>query len=290
MSTIEAYRRIANQQLFAMKSFEKAWAIWLPQLHKLTDDFQDPLKVLKLGSELSSVFTSTASGRGQGDVSSAGASWEALVCWYLNVVLSGTNAVAIKQSRKWVPECVNDALTVNYSNTQTNTESDLVVLVFPDAFDFTSIVDRDVESFSNSVRSILTDIEVHVVQCKTNWNDNAQIPMLWDMVYKADGFKASNLTIGRAGVSIGDLRNFSYSFVTVPSQKESKRPKANSLSVKRVYNLSGGNYWGMETQSGVARALHEFFKNNLRSVFTGPVDHSIKRAIDGKIGWFAGGQ
>ena len=25
--------------------------------------------------------------------------------------------------------------------------------------------------------------EIGVIQCKTNWNDNAQIPMLWDMIY-----------------------------------------------------------------------------------------------------------
>ena len=30
-----------------------------------------------------------------------------------------------------------------------------------------------------------TSLEIHIIQCKTNWNDNAQIPMLWDMVYSA---------------------------------------------------------------------------------------------------------
>lgn len=274
--------------LFKMKSFNSAWEFWLPEILNATDNFKDPYKILQLGNHLSSIFISTSKpGRGQGIVSAAGASWEGLTCWYLNLVLSGTNALAIKQSKLLVPEAVNEALTVNYSNIQTNTESDIIVIVFPDDFDFDSILARDTAGFSMIARKRISEIEAHVVQCKTNWNDNAQIPMLWDMVYKADGFKSSNLTIGKNGISMSDLKDFSYSFVTVPSQKEERIPKAGSIAVNRVKNLSGGNYWGRPSQSGVARGLHEYFKHNLANVFDGPVDHSIAAAIKQNIGWFS---
>ena len=288
MTTIENYRLKTIDALFGVNSFSNAWEVWGTLLHQRSSNFQDAYKILQIGCELSEIFTTTSlPGREQSTVAAAGASWEGLVCWYLNAVLSGTNAVAMRQSKALVPIAVNDALTVNYSNIQTNTESDILVIVFPDEFDFQSINSGDVQKFSELVRLRLSEIEVHVVQCKTNWNDNAQVPMLWDMVYKAQGFKSSNLSIGRNGVNVSDLKNFTYSFVTVPSQKEDRIPKANSTAVNRVKNLSGGNYWGNPTKSGVARGLHEFFKNNISNEYSGPVDHSIASAIARQIGWFA---
>ena len=59
--------------------------------------------------------------------------------------------------------------------------------------------------------------EIGIIQCKTNWNDNAQVPMLWDMIYSAGGFRGRNITIGRNGYNIQNAQSFTYSFVTVPS-------------------------------------------------------------------------
>lgn len=54
------------------------------------------------------------------------------------------------------------------------------------------LVDRDANS-----------IDINVIQCKTNWNDNAQIPMLWDMVYNAQSFKNKNTSqMGNASLEL----------------------------------------------------------------------------------------
>ncbi|MCH1941641.1 hypothetical protein [Holdemania massiliensis] len=39
------------------------------------------------------------------------------------------------------------------------------------------------------------EIEKQIIQCKTNWNDNAQVPMFWDAVYAADRFR-NGITVG----------------------------------------------------------------------------------------------
>ena len=38
------------------------------------------------------------------------------------------------------------------------------------------------------------------LQCKTNWNDNAQVPMLWDIIYSSNE-KLNNISVGINGVS-----------------------------------------------------------------------------------------
>ena len=43
------------------------------------------------------------------------------------------------------------------------------------------------------------------LQCKTNWNDNAQIPMLWDLIYNAQGFKISNISVEIKGISLNSF-------------------------------------------------------------------------------------
>ncbi len=108
-----------------------------------------------------------------------------------------------------------------------------------------------------------SDLEINIIQCKTNWNDNAQIPMLWDMVYSARRF-ATNITVGRNGYSIQNVKYFSYSFVTVPSNRlDSYKP--NATSVKRVENLTGGNYWGLPTLHNVAASIKEMLLKNLNN-------------------------
>lgn len=286
MPDIEDYRSAAIHRLFNMDSFSNAWSAWLPEILKLTDGFNNAYKTLKLGSSLSAVFKMTGSGdRSQGELSGGGAAWEALVCLYLNMVLSGTRAVAIKQAKYMVPQPVSDALTVSYGNFQANTESDVLVLVFPEGFVFPEDTKREYHLFSERARNSIDEIGVHVIQCKTNWNDNAQIPMLWDMLYSTNGFKRKGIEIGANGLDTDSLNTFTYSFVTVPTQK--KEIKAASTPVNRVTRLSGGNYWGKPSQSGVALALDEFFKRNLGPLFPSKVEDKIKQSRKSKIGWFS---
>jgi hypothetical protein len=103
--------------------------------------------------------------------------------------------------------------------------------------------------------------------------------MLWDMIYSAGGFRGRQISVGRNNFSIQQLGNgFTYSFVTVPSVKL-ENFKNTSLAVKRVYNLSGGNYWGLATKDGVARCIKEIF-NNYRS---GYEQSDIRRTLSTAI-------
>jgi hypothetical protein len=286
MEFIEEYRWRALDNLFRLKAFEKAWKTWGPEASALTDGFKDASKVFGLGNHLSDLFRSTASaGRSQSTLSVAGGSWEALVTWYLNVVLSGTNGVATKQLRALVPTPISNALSINYGSEPTNTESDVIGLVLPEHIAGKNVAGEKFKKVLDTlVAPALHEISVVTIQCKTNWNDNAQIPMLWDLVYSSTGFKGSNMTIGIEGRSVKDLAEFRYAFVTVPSQKAAIKP--NTMPVRRVSSLSGGNYWGQPTVSGVASGLPEIFKRSFGAAFDGTVTSSIQRAIDKKLGWF----
>lgn len=175
--------------------------------------------------------------------------------------------VVIKSKKDLLPRFITDAIAVKYNNFKSNTEADLIYIAFPRIIDWPE--KGEAEHYSAYFDRILStsfsmkDIAVGVIQTKTNWNDNAQIPMLWDMVYSAKGF-GRNVTVGSKGRSIESFASFTYSFVTVPSQKDvDKSFKVTSTSVNRVRNISGGNYWGLPTKDGVADSLNEFIGRNL---------------------------
>jgi len=193
------------------------------------------IDILNLGDHLSDIFrTTAASGRGQNELSGGGTAWEALVCWYLNLCMVGSRIVAVKKM-SIVPQPIKDAITINYGNFACNTESDITIIIFPETPDYVTDIqrlsvaikgrnqaflkndklDRGVLNFL--VERDFDDFEIGIVQCKTNWNDNAQIPMLWDMIYSANGFIGRNITIGRNAHNLHDAKKFTYSFVTVPS-------------------------------------------------------------------------
>jgi hypothetical protein len=281
---IEYIRQKSVEKLFDMNSFTHNWnSIWRQDIATRLGQNFTPRDILNLGDSLGDIFRSTGvSGRGQDEVSSAGHTWEALVCWYLNICLAGSRVVVIKQHKTIVPEPIRDALTVLYGNFPSNTETDLIAITFPDNIDYTG----DIQNLSNNAylstanvrvfnrnnklqfKSILDALsdrdfdnyEINVIQCKTNWNDNAQIPMLWDMIYRAEGF-AEQITVGRNGYNINRLNRFAYSFMTVPTVRLDKI-KSTSTQVKRVINLSGGNFWGYPTSDNIAQSIKEIINRN----------------------------
>jgi hypothetical protein len=282
---IESHRRQAIESVLSTGTMVKVWPVWQAELRRLSNDFSDSSAVFRLGNHLSDVFKMTSTQqRGQSDLSSAGAAWECLICWYLNLVFSGSRAVAIKQKQSLVPSCVSDATTVMYGSNRTNTESDLVVLIYPDALQLPetefAVTEADALLRKNISRAV-----IGIIQCKTNWNDNAQIPMLWDIVYRAQEFRDKGIKVGQNGVKVHDFAQFSYSFVTVPTTGKPIKP--SSMAAKRVSNLSGGNYWGRPSENGVALSLCEIFDRNFRTAFSGNFEASIESAIQSKTGLFA---
>ncbi|MDW3209102.1 MAG: hypothetical protein R8N23_04500 [Reichenbachiella sp.] len=293
----EILRKDSIDSLFNANTFNTAWQHWKNEIQNIIGTNYTELDLINLGDHLSEIFKSTGgSGRAQSSLSGGGAAWESLVCWYINLCCVGSRIVAVKKM-SLVPSPIQDAITVNYGNFACNTESDITVIIFPDKPQYTNNLDSNTlysdgnESIAALKRGKLNydylnkitqldfdDFEIGVIQCKTNWNDNAQIPMLWDMIYSANGFRGRNITIGKNGFNIHQTKNFTYSFVTVPSNQNAIY-KDTSVSVKRVTNLSGGNYWGNPTEQHIARSLKEIFTNNYNSGYNSNIRTDIRNCL-----------
>jgi hypothetical protein len=284
MKDIEDYREVVIDDLFRNSSFNAAWSVWKTKIDILSDSMSDPVKVFELGSHLREIFFLTKTEKTQGDVNRAGEAWEALISWFLNTIFSGSRGIVIKKKAALIPQCISNSISINYGSDQTNSESDLVVIIFPKDFTFPTL-GCTMNDLSMLIAARLHDFEIGVIQCKTNWNENAQIPMLWDMVYRAKGFSDGNISIGKKSHSVEDVQKFTYSFVTVPTQKSEFKP--THMPVRRVRSLSGGNYWGKPTTNGVSWSLNEIFSKNYKSAFDKPIQQSISGAILNKTGVFS---
>ncbi len=299
------FRKKSMEDIFSTATMQKSWLIWEPEIKKLLGNKFDADQILQLGDHLSDIFKTTGeAGRAQGELSASGIAWESLVCWYINLCCAGSRVVAVKKM-SLVPKCIRDAITVNYANFTCNTESDITIIVFPNLSEYNSDIDNlaikdsqnnqipnyKKDKFNSEISEFLAKrdfnhFELGIIQCKTNWNDNAQIPMLWDMIYSVGGFKNNHISIGKNGFSIQNIEKFTYSFVTVPSNINVKY-HANSVATKRVTNLSGGNYWGKASQQGVAKSLKEIFTNNFSN---GVRNNSLRIDLKEAIPFFALGE
>lgn len=294
---LEDLREKSIEQLFETPTFQKSFPIWEDRIKTLTSK-KTPRQIIDLGDNLSNIFKSSGGcGRTQSSVSAGGCLWEALVCWYLNLCSIGRRTVIIKHNKELIPTPISNAITVNYNNFKSNTESDIIAITFPNKPEYTcpineiQINDENGENVQvqnqkgkYNTQNILnalcyrdfSELGIHIIQCKTNWNDNAQIPMLWNMIYSAEHFKG-NISVGSEGYSIHNVANFTYSFVTVPTSKEVIN--FNSTCVKRVNQLSGGNYWGKPTICDVASSIKEMLNRNFLNN-EGSHLESLKRELE----------
>ena len=283
MNLVEYIRKESVNALFQTNSFSNFWEHTNPSVqNSLTP--MTASTIMNIGDQLGPLFRGNLTERSQSGVSQAGTTWECFVCWYLNLCLIGSRTVVFRQSKHFIPQPISEALTVTYNTFRSNTESDLIAITFPDRPVYTDSTDNLVENSNHllddvslakrngklnylPIINLLADVhfqdyQVVVIQCKTNWNDNAQIPMLWDMIYSAEGFNSNrNIVVGTNGYSIRALNRFAYAFATVPTVALNKLTPT-SISVRRVANLSGGNYWGHSSVSGVANSLKEIFNRH----------------------------
>lgn len=298
----EYLRKISIESGFNSEPFKETWSIWKPVIQRYVNINASAESVIGLADQLADIFKLTnTGGRSQSSLAGAGFSWEAFVNWYLNICFIGSRAVAVRNISD-IPTPIRKALNVNYGTFKSNTEADIIVIIFPNldiyktSIDFLETNNNDIIISANShkrnrakIKNIIDNLtgahfekhEVGIIQCKTNWNDNAQIPMLWGMLYSVHEFKeGSQISIGIDSFSIDQLKKFTYSFVTVPTGKlENYKP--SSTAVNRVRNLSGGNYWGHQTKSSIANSLKEIFNYNFSSAFSqSNIRKSIRENID----------
>lgn len=267
-------------------SFKDNWEV---RQKFLQNNLKTPTRkneLIALGSVLSQAFSlSGKNDRSQGGVSSAGVVWESLIVWYLNLCLLGTNSVAIRGA-PLCPAPIKDALSVCFENTILRSEPDVLVLSSNALMESPPAATRSkmLEAVGEILEENFKELGVVNFQCKTNWNDNAQIPMLWNMLYnqsKKGALIPNGFSIGRNGHALQNLGYFGYGFVTVPTGNRGTSPyKPTSLCVMRVRTMSAGNYWGSPTVSGVSLSLAEFFNvfNRNAKLFPNVADIGVKAA------------
>jgi len=217
----DQFRKLAIENIFKTNTFQNCWQTWHPEINRLLGNNYSENEIINLGDHLSDIFKSTGGGgRGQGELSAGGTAWESLVCWYINLCCVGSRIVAIKKM-SLVPKSIQDAITVNYGNFACNTESDITIIIFPNLPEYNTdiaqlnVLDNNGVQIPSIIRNKFNidfsnyisardfhQFEIGIIQCKTNWNDNAQVPMLWDMIYSAGGFRGRNITIGKNGYNL----------------------------------------------------------------------------------------
>jgi hypothetical protein len=275
MSQLDDFRFSCLKAVADLEARKVPWPGYKKELQKILGKSPTAQDVFNVGAKLKQVFKSETRTRSQSDLSRGGASWEILITWYLNLVFWDTNVVVMRPSKKLLPPVVADAMAVKVKGVTTSRETDVIVIEVPKN---NSSIDLDSKAIDQIIRSNPQGTSVGVVQCKTNWNDNAQIPMLWNIVYAAQNLQVQNVVVGSNGFSPSSFGKFSYAFMTVPTNTE-KNGKDNfnpgSTAVVRVQGMTGGNYWGNPSQSGVADSVSEYFGRNFDDVFEGGVQKHI---------------
>ena len=279
MSQLDDFRYSCLKAVADLDARTRPWPGYREELQKILGESPTAQDIFNVGAHLKQVFKSEARTRSQSDLSRGGGSWEILITWYLNLVFWDTNVVVMRPSKKLLPTVVADAMAVKVKGVTTSKETDVIVIEVPKN---NSSVDLDTKAIDQIIRSNPQGTSVGVVQCKTNWNDNAQIPMLWNIVYAAQNLQVQNVVVGSKGFSPSSFGKFSYAFMTVPTNTE-KNGKDNfnssSTAVVRVQGMTGGNYWGNPSKEGVADSISEYFGRNFNDVFDGGVQKHISTKL-----------
>ena len=275
MLKVNNHKKKYLEHLFNIGSFKSSFPIWKKDIKTSFGSPFNGNSLFELGNNLSNIFKKTSDDtQSQSQKTAGGAAWECLITWYLNLIFWNTPVIAVRSKKDFVPSCIMDSLTVTISANSTNSESDIVIFDVPEHYIFDKNNLKIHEHYENNIeKSTLINL-----QCKTNWNDSAQIPMLWDMVYNSTS-KLPHVSVGRNGFNPQSYLNFKYAFVTVPTQK---RPiKSDSVAVARVKNITGGNYWGKETKKDVALCINELPGRFYSKYFSGGVkNHLDKLCLD----------
>ena len=278
---INEFKERYFKELSSVDSLSNNWSIWGELIKNCIKEESWGEDAFNLGDNLSKVFLSTKDkGRSQSGVSSSGAGWECLVTWYLNLIFLDTNIIAVRQKKNFIPKCISDCLTVTISNSQTNSETDILVFSIPES---EKLKGSTINEFNRHLSPRIHQVNVVVLQCKTNWEDNAQIPMLWDMIYNSES-KLNYVSVGINGLNPQSLNNFKYGFVTVPTGNRGNNVKPHLLKVLRVKNLTGGNYWGKPSTTDVASSIKEFGGRHFPNAFSsGIINHLNKFRTKNKL-------
>ncbi len=242
-----------------LASVKKSWPHWRPHLLAAVGEKPDTSSVWALGEALREAFTAVPkAGRSQGELSRSGTAFEYLLCWYLNLIFWGTEVVVARGNGKNSPSSLQDAVAVRMGTTMSKSETDLLAFSVPGGMDWNRGRLNSLTRVNERVSKNFKGVTVVILQSKTNWADNAQVPMLWDLIYDVERFASKNVEVGVGGFTPRSLKKFRYAFATVPTGKPLETRKASGVNVKRVQQLSGHNFWCAKTIPDVALCINEF--------------------------------
>lgn len=281
MEDLDKYRLDCLRAISQVPARIAAWPTVRDEIGKNLGTAPTANEVFALGSQLREVFKSYERSRSQSDLARGGKLWEVLIVWYLNLIFWRTSVVAMCPRKSLLPPVIGEALAVKIKGVVTTKEADVIVfeLPMPEGDSWAeSGTDLNRDSIDKLIRQNPNDTEVGVIQCKTNWNDNAQIPMLWNALYAAHDLKVDNVAVGINGYTPSSFRRFSYAFATVPTNTVDSF-KSNTTAVVRVQGLSGGNYWGRPSVEAVADSISEYFGRNFGHVFKGGVQNHVDKNV-----------
>ena len=126
-----------------------------------------------------------------------------------------------------------DAMSVCFENTILRSEPDVVLISSNALLDVPAQKNKIIEKADEVIAENFHGTGLVNFQCKTNWNDNAQVPMLWNMLYNQTRKGAvipNGFSIGKNGFNLKNLGAFGYGFVTVPTQKK-VQPVTNRMGL-----------------------------------------------------------
>lgn len=267
MNLIEQLRSLSLRHTMGRATMVKNWDLRKDIFLGHIQGEVTPRALVDFGDFLSNAFQSQGQGdRTQGALSGGGYVWSALITWFLNLGYMGTEAIAFCGS-SFVPKSIQDAVSVNYNNTSVGSDMDVVVIGMPGVNEQPAARSRAAmkRAVNDYCEEQFGELAVTIIQCKTNWNDNAQVPMLWNLLFKQARrgvIPENGYTFGRNNYNLRNFRHFSYAFVTVPTSgggPDGFDPQ--KLPALRVQGMTGGAYWGFPSKRGVCRSIKEFFNH-----------------------------
>ncbi len=272
ISNVDKFRVEVLKREWSIPSFRNDHPNFKTNWEKILGQAPTNKDIERLGENLRSIMKSLGNDRDQGGVSRAGTVFECLVSWYLNLLFWGTPViVGVKHSS--LPKVFTDITTVNIDGKKSSSETDLIAFSIPESHEFSGISTELNQHLEQRIR----EVDLTIIQTKTNWNENSQIPMLWNLIYNVAEFRVPNVNIGDNGFSPRSLNRMNYAFVTMPSISDARLNsyKPGSIAVKRVRTLSGGNFWCCPPKDDVAFSLHQFPTRNF--------DRHIAETIEGNL-------
>lgn len=268
MNLAEQMRAAILNHSLSLKTVRENWSVRRHiALSKLGEESVNGRALLDIGDHLSDMFRCMGAGdRSQDSLSGGGSVWAALVAWYLNLAYAGTDAI-VYCGGKFLPKCLKDAMAVSHAGHTVSADLDVVVVSIPEISGMKAqdTPQKCAKEIARKCEDSFNTLGMVVVQCKTNWNDNAQVPMLWNLLYgmaRRGTIPHGLAVLGKNNWNLRNLGYFAYAFVTVPTSSGGPDGfTSNLLPVLRSSLMTGGYYWGYPTKNGVCRSIKEFFNH-----------------------------